>query len=269
MRKLCLGWWLVMLQAKWVQLDIWIKGTLCYTALMSKKLGRRPRSRTQASHIPVFVIFHASVHWLLTCLHDPIMTAPHFNKFPGWYLRGKLEGPRQLRALRSFCSGALVKRRWSELPTGALQLYTGLLIRERGCPKCLRPLLPTVWDSTRVQCAVMSGVTWSEQSSSMTYSTITFTLSVPLLPPLSKEISVKRSSRWPVGQRWPPDPPMSGERSTFGWIIWISTTSLSSDPPQTSGSNCSRVLSIQTWPNLSCRTLISNPLFSGESIAYP
>lgn len=142
MRKLCLGWWLVMLQAKCVQLDIWIEGTLCYTALMSKKVGRRPRSRTQASHIPVFVIFQASVHWLLTCLNDPVMTAPHFNKFPGWYLRGKLEGPRQLRALRSFCSGTLVKRRWSELPTGALQLYTGLLIRERAVPSALGHCCP-------------------------------------------------------------------------------------------------------------------------------
>lgn len=239
MRKLCLGWWPVVLKAKCIQLDMWIKGTLHYTALMSKKVYRSPRSRTQASHVPVFAIFYASVHWLLTCLHGPVMTAPHFYEFPGWYLRGKLEGPRQLRALWSFCSGALVKRCWPELlPTGAIQLHAGLLIREQGRPKWLRPLLSTVWDSTRVQCAAKFGVTWSEQFSSMTYSNIT--LSVPLLPPLSKEISVQRSSHG--GQCWSPDPPMSGERSTFGWIIRISTTSLSNDPSQTRGSNCWRVL---------------------------
>lgn len=165
MRKLCLGWWPVMLKAKCIQFDMWIKGTLRYTALMSKKVDRRPRSRTQASHVPVFVIFYASVHWLLTCLHGPVMTAPHFYKFPGWYLRRKLEGPRQLRALWSFCSGALVKRRWPELlPTGALQLHASLLIREQGRPKWLRPLLSTVWDSARVQCAAKSRVTWRDMS---------------------------------------------------------------------------------------------------------
>lgn len=227
---------------------------------MSKKVDCRPRSRTQASHIPVFAIFHALVNWLLTCLHCPVMTAPHFYKFPGWYLRGKLEGPHQLRALRSFCSGALIKRCWPEFPTGAIQLHAGLLIREQGRPKWLSPLLSTVWDSTRVQYAVKSGVTWCEQFSSMTSSTITFSFFVPLLPSLSKEISVQCSSR--VGQSWPPDPPMPGESPHL--------IGLSESLPPLFPATCHRQVAqecIQTWPSLSCHTLSPNPLFPGESIA--